>query len=516
MSAPVRQSPRRTALRMGRGILHQLRAFHLANGKSTEALSYLFARRARALGRDLILIPDTTPLFRLGPDCYQRQVGGNVRLHKDVLNGLLVEFARTDYDVLVNVHDHWFTDDANFSAIDDTDDLDFDQYLRKRYEPMLRDQAALGPPRRITNLSLVIARNGIAARVADSQTRHRFRAVERFSVLNDLWQIVPAVSPTPNATGSQQSSAGIHARHHGFLSPTHQATLRDLHVALVGCGGIGSIAAEALARTGVGALTLIDPDRVELSNLNRWQGGSPADVGVSKATLLARNLRRLVPTCRVHTVRRELADPIAVAAMTSADLLLGGLDNDLARHQLNHICVQYLMPYFDIGVALTAGPPADLRGRCFTVIPGVTPCTHCTPFDLINAGQVAEALADPAIQQERRAAGYVVDRPTGDGTPSAYLLNMRTVSFALIELLNFITGWRPLSTNSVESWQTGALERADGDNFARAPAPGCPLCTLRLGGGALWAIPAPHRGSLVAAELDHHGREQPDETAREP
>ena len=78
--------------------------------------------------------------------------------------------------------------------------------------------------------------------------------------------------------------------------------LAKSHVAVFGLGGVGSWAAEALARTGIGELTLIDHDDVGLTNLNRQAQATHATLGQPKATALAERIALLSPDCKTHTI----------------------------------------------------------------------------------------------------------------------------------------------------------------------------------------------------------------------
>ena len=76
--------------------------------------------------------------------------------------------------------------------------------------------------------------------------------------------------------------------------------LAHSHVAVLGLGGVGSWCAEALARSGVGALTLADCDEVGLSNLNRQLEATHATIGQPKAEAMARRIEQLSPSCRLR------------------------------------------------------------------------------------------------------------------------------------------------------------------------------------------------------------------------
>ena len=133
---------------------------------------------------------------------------------------------------------------------------------------------------------------------------------------------------------------------------------------------------------------------------------------------------------------------------------------------------------------------SDTTILMLAVIPGVTGCVECKTYDLIDREEVIRHFSHPAVTQARRAAGYVIDRPEM-ATPSAYSLNQRTAALGVQELMNFLSGWRPTATVIREQWATGALQRADRDNYPERPDPDCPMCSLRIGRG--WSVPLPRR-----------------------
>jgi molybdopterin/thiamine biosynthesis adenylyltransferase len=81
---------------------------------------------------------------------------------------------------------------------------------------------------------------------------------------------------------------------------TGQVALADAHILLIGCGGIGSPALQYLAAAGIGRLTLVDSDRVDLSNLQRQTIFMPSDVGRPKAEAAAEWVRRFDPSLAVQ------------------------------------------------------------------------------------------------------------------------------------------------------------------------------------------------------------------------
>lgn len=101
--------------------------------------------------------------------------------------------------------------------------------------------------------------------------------------------------------------------------------LRGLRLAVVGVGGVGSWAAEALARSGVASLTLIDLDQVAESNINRQVHALDDTVGMAKVEALRHRIARIHPACAVHAVE-EFVDEGNVAALLGERPLDGVID----------------------------------------------------------------------------------------------------------------------------------------------------------------------------------------------
>lgn len=104
-----------------------------------------------------------------------------------------------------------------------------------------------------------------------------------------------------------------------LLDAHEQSRLARAHVLVAGLGGVGSYCAEALARAGVGRLTLIDHDVVAASNINRQLPAFLSTVGQSKAELMAARIRDINPACEL-TVIREFLVPETVVDIVPADV----------------------------------------------------------------------------------------------------------------------------------------------------------------------------------------------------
>jgi tRNA A37 threonylcarbamoyladenosine dehydratase len=104
-----------------------------------------------------------------------------------------------------------------------------------------------------------------------------------------------------------------------LLNETELTRLARAHVLVAGLGGVGSYCAEALARAGVGKLTLIDHDVVAVSNINRQLPALLSTVGQSKAELMAARIRDINPACELNIIR-EFITPENAIDLVPADV----------------------------------------------------------------------------------------------------------------------------------------------------------------------------------------------------
>jgi len=126
-----------------------------------------------------------------------------------------------------------------------------------------------------------------------------------------------------------------------------QRRLLESHVAIVGCGALGTFHAGALARAGVGKLTIIDRDYVELSNLQRQWLFDEMDVEQSlpKAVAAANHLKQINNGCDVEPAVADLTPSNADDLLADADLILDGTDNFETRYLVNDYSVSRDIPW---------------------------------------------------------------------------------------------------------------------------------------------------------------------------
>ena len=126
----------------------------------------------------------------------------------------------------------------------------------------------------------------------------------------------------------------------------------DAHVCVVGIGGVGSWAAEALARTGIGAITLIDMDDVCVTNTNRQIHALSGNVGLAKAEVMAERIRLINPECRV-TVVDDFVTPENVAEYLGVGFsyVIDAIDSVRPKAALIAWCRRYKVPLVTTGGA---------------------------------------------------------------------------------------------------------------------------------------------------------------------
>ena len=486
-----------TKIRMTEAIWSALRRYHLDPAIRRERISYVFGTAVR-LPNELVIVLTDAPIL-LGDDCYIAQSGGHVSLDTGVQNVVFAQFARSNHDVCVNVHDHHFSRGrTTFSPTDTRDELQLDEYFRRRFEPMLVRKPEFGRPRNVINVALVLDQAGCDARYLDGDSH--FKQIACIDVIGEK----PA-RILPNST-VRDADAIDHRfqRHTDFMPADSQRYIAEAGFAIIGCGGLGSIAGEALVRLGARRIVLIDHDRLEVHNLNRWQSGTPQDVGRYKASVLAERLQVFAgdENADIRAVPKSAFDREGDEALKSADVIIGALDTHVARYFLNRFAVQYCVPYFDAGVSIQAGDNVDFQSRYVAVIPGATACMECSAYTLIDRAEVERALMDDVTTAARRSAGYVDGKPEIAAAASAYALNMRATATLIMELQNWICGFRPLATCTMERWRDGHIQRSDRETHHETPDPNCPSCGNLLGAVDRAELPRPRAEGHVARLLE--------------
>lgn len=213
-----------------------------------------------------------------------------------------------------------------------------------------------------------------------------------------------------------------------FLGARSAEIFAGTRVVIAGLGGGGSHIAQQLAHLGVGHIALIDPDKIEPSNLNRLVGGTAKDVEATTAKVEI--ARRIILAIRpwidvaVESKKWQEADYL----IKNAHVIFGSLDGYLQRFYLEGAARRYLLPYIDIGMDVTqTGEGAfAVAGQLIVTRPD-GPCMQCLGF-----------ITDERLSQEENRYG------DAGVNPQVVWTNGTLASMAVGAFVQLFTPWCPV------------------------------------------------------------------------
>ena len=227
-----------------------------------------------------------------------------------------------------------------------------------------------------------------------------------------------------------------------------QARIQASTVTIVGCGALGSVAAEMLCRAGVGRLRIIDRDFVEWSNLQRQSLFTEADAEkcVPKVIAAEQHLLALNISVEIDAHIADLHAESVDGLLAESDLIIDATDNFLTRHLINEYACEHKIPWI---YAACVGSYA-----CgMTIIPGQTACFAC-------------------IQDELPAVG---DNPTCDSTgiiaPAVHAASARQCA----EALKILAGNANACSTAFWSWDLWN-GKTQAMNLGALQHEACPAC----------------------------------------
>jgi sulfur-carrier protein adenylyltransferase/sulfurtransferase len=194
-----------------------------------------------------------------------------------------------------------------------------------------------------------------------------------------------------------------------------QERLRDARVLIVGAGGLGSPAAMYLAAAGVGQITLVDDDVVDLTNLHRQLLYATPDVGRRKLEVARERLQGLNPLVEVTVHEGRLTAQNALALVAGHQVALDATDNFPTRYALNDACLAQ-------GVPFVYGSVARFEGQVSVFAAPDGPCYRCLFPDLPAPGTVPTCAEEGVLGVVPGIIGLlqateVIKLLTGIGTP---------------------------------------------------------------------------------------------------
>jgi molybdopterin/thiamine biosynthesis adenylyltransferase len=264
-------------------------------------------------------------------------------------------------------------------------------------------------------------------------------------------------------------------------------TIASLEISILGCGGTGSAVAMLLARLGAKRFTLIDPDVVEITNLNRLHGARHEDAlhRRAKVEVVSRHIREIAPEAKVNVFQASAVDTRCRDTLKSSDLIFGCTDDNLGRMLINRLAYFYLVPVIDLGLAIEVSrtPPFKvlaLDGRVSCIGPGET-CLLCRGIISTRlASEEALKSANPAEYERQKEEAYVI----GEGNPSPSVVTFTTevATMAVNELIHRLQGFR--GPEGSTSSRTRLFHRMHDLRPGDLPREDCPVC----GNDFYWGI----------------------------
>jgi molybdopterin-synthase adenylyltransferase len=325
--------------------------------------------------------------------------------------------------------------------------------------------------------SLVWGPGGVKARMWDfSRGKGKATPIQELRLVGQRWQ--------RHELGDSNQGGGHHSETHDrqirLFGKEGQNRLSGCRVAIVGAGGTGSAISEMLTRLGVGQLVLMDPDKLELSNVSRVYGSTPRDVGKLKVHVVASWLKQIAPEATVETHALDARENLLT--LRDVDFVFACTDNDSSRAALNQFTQQYLKPMIELGNRIDSDGESirAAAARLTYTYPGA-PCLEC--FGSINHARVRDELLSKEERARLAKEGYVEGATVAE--PSIVTLNTFIASLACTKFLAVVNGIGGLESQRYTYSYLSSELRAVGASFQEP----C-ICSRYRGYGDLRPLPS--------------------------
>lgn len=187
--------------------------------------------------------------------------------------------------------------------------------------------------------------------------------------------------------------------------------LAKARVLIIGLGGLGQLAAQYLAAAGVGSLTLVDPDTIEISNLPRQLLYQEADIGKYKALVAKHKLTHAFANITLEALTVSATKSSLPSLLKAKDLVLDCTDNFNTRQAINFACVTQKIPLIIAAIAnlsgqilMVDGPNSNESGCYHCLFPASTNQAH----DCTTLGVMGPSVGVMASMQAQWALNYLL------------------------------------------------------------------------------------------------------------
>jgi proteasome lid subunit RPN8/RPN11 len=399
---------------------HQAIYKHLFPGDGKEAVAIVLCGRYTSINVTILLVKELYPIQY--SDCDRS--GDFVAWKTETIIHLL-ERANKENLSVIKIHSHpgGFRE---FSELDNESDL---KLLPSVYGWMDKNQP---------HASAVMLPDGeIFGRIVDMDGC--FHNIDRLALAGDEIKIWPTQF-------IDSESDDLLLRNRQTLGAGTIGLLKKMKIGVVGASGTGSPTIEQLVRLGVGELVLIDPDIIEIKNLNRILNSTLKDaenerlkVDTIKSFIEQIGFETLVTTHPINLFDSRQA----IYDLITCDVLFGCVDSIDGRHLLNQIASLYLIPYFDLGVKIEAdglGGISQVNGVVHYVQPCGSSLLSRGAYTIKGLEAASLKRKSPDEYLRRKQEKYIVNLPVE--SPAVLSINMQVSSVAMTEFLDRINRFK--------------------------------------------------------------------------
>lgn len=411
----LNQSP---IIRFPQGLFPELR-HRLLQDKSREAFALLIGQRTTVGEHTVIKVIGA---YYPAAEDYENQSIASLHLKKEYIYEKLVQMQQSgNADTIIDVHTHPFCrSEVAFSGVDDQDEKNFHDWLNDTLD-------------HYHYASIVLSQSDYAARTweRDQDQSIAHTAHIKTQIIGENWQCADKDKCDSDDQGATELQNGFLARSTLALGlDTMRQLTHNQTIAIIGVGGLGSVVAENLIHSGFQAIHLIDPDHVEITNLNRIVGAyySDAEDKRLKVDVVQQHLQGINPKAQVYAHTIGIEDEAALQVLMQCDWIIVATDNHFSRYKTQEIALQLGVPLISTGVNISVENQqiTDMSGEVITARYGDKLCLNC--LGRINPTYVAaEQHKDQFIGDELIRKGYV----TGEAVKEPAVKNLNSIIGAM-------------------------------------------------------------------------------------
>ncbi len=385
-------------IRFPHGALSSLRSELLHDSTREHFAFALGHKRISPSGQEIIVVED---IMYPGEGDIQSANLFHVRPSRSFVRDALAYMQEQGFTAMVDVHTHPFANTAHFSGVDTQDERNFCVYLQEIWGDAM------------AYASIVIAQEEQSARLwrMHENTPQQKTAHIRTQTATELpMQKGDALDNSTMNNDAMQARSAL-----ALGVDTMRRIAKNELIVLAGVGGLGSIIAEELVRSGFSRIRLIDNDVLELSNLNRFAGGYYADAMAKrpKVDVVQEHLQRINPQVEVIAMQQAVNSPEATALMAAAQWIIVSTDTQSSRHMVQKVAFKYGVPFISAGVNITVASDEkgqhhmeDQSGEVILIRYGDGYCLHC--LGRLDFNRIAaEDHPEPSVRQGLVQKGYV-------------------------------------------------------------------------------------------------------------